>query len=112
MTRARRSTWSRPAWRAQSVPFTLRVAQMPRLRRRFAGALQAQRREPGGRARRRDLDLRYGDASGLTARKTFSFTTDTPYVIGFAADVQAERCAGDTTVRWGPALGTARSAAE
>ena len=35
---------------------------------------------PGGAT----LTFDYGDASGLTARKTFSFTTDKPYEIGFA----------------------------
>ena len=57
---------------------------------------------PGGAT----LTFDYGDASGLTARKTFSFTNDTPYEIGFAADVKRNGAPVDTTIRWGPALGT------
>jgi YidC/Oxa1 family membrane protein insertase len=57
---------------------------------------------PGGAS----LTFDYGDASGLTVRKTFNFTNDKPYEIGFASDVKRNGTPVETTVRWGPALGT------
>jgi YidC/Oxa1 family membrane protein insertase len=52
------------------------------------------------------LAFEYSDASGLTARKEFSFTVDQPFVIGFTADVQRNGAPVETTVQWGPAIGT------
>jgi len=57
---------------------------------------------PGGAT----LTFDYGDASGLTARKIFSFATDKPYEIGFEYDVKRNGAPVEATVRWGPALGT------
>ena len=57
---------------------------------------------PGGAS----LTFDYSDASGLTVRKTFSFTNDKPYEIGFLSDVKRNGTPVETTVRWGPALGT------
>jgi YidC/Oxa1 family membrane protein insertase len=52
------------------------------------------------------LTFEYGDASGLTARKAFTFSNDKPYEVGFAADVKRDGAPIATAVRWGPALGT------
>jgi YidC/Oxa1 family membrane protein insertase len=52
------------------------------------------------------LAFEYSDASGLTARKEFSFTNDRPYTIGFTADVKRNGAPVETRVQWGPALGT------
>jgi YidC/Oxa1 family membrane protein insertase len=52
------------------------------------------------------LVFEYSDASGLTARKQFSFSPDQPYLITFSADVQLAGKPLNPVVRWGPALGT------
>jgi YidC/Oxa1 family membrane protein insertase len=52
------------------------------------------------------LVFEYSDASGLTARKQFSFSPDQPYVITFSADVQLGGKPLNPVIRWGPALGT------
>lgn len=51
------------------------------------------------------LIFEYQDASGLTARKEFSFTPEQPYVIGFSANVTSGGKPLVPVVRWGPALG-------
>jgi YidC/Oxa1 family membrane protein insertase len=52
------------------------------------------------------LTFEYSDASGLTARKEFSFTPDRPYIIEFSAAVSKGGKPLNPTVMWGPALGT------
>jgi YidC/Oxa1 family membrane protein insertase len=52
------------------------------------------------------LSFEYRDASGLTARKDFIFTSSQPYVVRFSADVSRNGSALTPVMRWGPALGT------
>ncbi|MGB2716785.1 MAG: membrane protein insertase YidC [Vicinamibacterales bacterium] len=52
------------------------------------------------------LTFEYSDASGLTARKEFSFAPDQPYVIEFSASVSKGGKPLTPTILWGPALGT------
>jgi YidC/Oxa1 family membrane protein insertase len=52
------------------------------------------------------LTFEYQDASGLTARKEFVFTPDSPYLVHFTADVRRGDSALVPTVEWGPALGS------
>lgn len=52
------------------------------------------------------LTFEYSDASGLTARKEFSFAPDRPYVIEFSASVSKGGKPLTPTILWGPALGT------
>src|SRR5215203_2675823 len=54
------------------------------------------------------LTLEYRDASGLSARKEFSFSPERPYELIFSADVSRGGAALVPTVAWGPALGTGR----
>jgi YidC/Oxa1 family membrane protein insertase len=54
------------------------------------------------------LTFEYRDASGLSARKEFSFSPEKPYEVIFAADVNRGGTALVPTVAWGPALGTGR----
>jgi YidC/Oxa1 family membrane protein insertase len=51
------------------------------------------------------LTFEYRDAGGLTARKSFSFTPDQPYLIGFTAQVTTPQGPLNPAVTWGPALG-------
>ena len=51
------------------------------------------------------LTLEYSDASGLTARKSFSFAPEHPYLIGFSAQVTTAQGPVNPSVAWGPALG-------
>ena len=52
------------------------------------------------------LTFEYQDASGLTARKEFSFHPDSPYVLHLSASVTRGSEALIPTVEWGPAIGT------
>jgi YidC/Oxa1 family membrane protein insertase len=52
------------------------------------------------------LTFEFSDASGLAARKEFSFAPDRPYIIEFSAAVSKGGKALNPTVLWGPALGT------
>ena len=52
------------------------------------------------------LSFEYSDASGLAARKEFSFTPEHPYVVDFSASVTRNGAQLNPTVHWGPALGT------
>jgi YidC/Oxa1 family membrane protein insertase len=52
------------------------------------------------------LTFEYRDSTGLSARKVFSFTQTSPYVVRFTADVTRNGAALNPVVRWGPALGT------
>jgi YidC/Oxa1 family membrane protein insertase len=52
------------------------------------------------------LSFEYRDAGGLSVQKTFTFSADQPYIIGFAATVTHNGTPLNPTVHWGPALGT------
>jgi YidC/Oxa1 family membrane protein insertase len=52
------------------------------------------------------LQFDYSDAAGLTARKTFSFSPDRPYIIGFSTEVARNGTPVNPIIHWGPALGT------
>jgi YidC/Oxa1 family membrane protein insertase len=52
------------------------------------------------------LSFDYSDASGLTARKEFTFAPNQPYVIELSTSVVKNGAALNPTVHWGPALGT------
>jgi YidC/Oxa1 family membrane protein insertase len=52
------------------------------------------------------LVFEYQDASGLSARKEFSFLPAQPYVIRFTANIAQNGNALSPSVEWGPALGT------
>ncbi len=54
------------------------------------------------------LTLEFRDASGLSARKEFSFSPEKPYEVIFSADVNSGGTALLPTIAWGPALGTGR----
>ena len=51
------------------------------------------------------LSFEYKDASGLAARKEFSFDPASPYVLGFTASITHNGAAVHPTIQWGPALG-------
>jgi YidC/Oxa1 family membrane protein insertase len=59
---------------------------------------------PGGAS----LSFEYQDASGLTARKQFTFSADRPYVIGFSAQADLNGTPVNPIIHWGPAIGTGR----
>ncbi len=52
------------------------------------------------------LAFDYQDASGLTARKEFLFTADSPYVIDFSASVSQSGQELVPTIQWGPGIGS------
>jgi YidC/Oxa1 family membrane protein insertase len=52
------------------------------------------------------LQFEYADASGLRARKQFTFTPDQPYVIAVTVDVSRNGTSLNPTLQWGPALAT------
>jgi YidC/Oxa1 family membrane protein insertase len=52
------------------------------------------------------LTFEYRDASGLSARKEFSFTPEQPYQIVFSAEVARAGGPLNPSVTWGPAIGT------
>lgn len=52
------------------------------------------------------LILDYADASGLTARKQFVFSSDSPYSIDFSATVTKSDKPLQPTVHWGPGIGS------
>ena len=52
------------------------------------------------------LTFEYRDASGLSARKEFTFSLDQPYVVRFSAEVLRNDQQLLPTMRWGPALAT------
>ncbi len=52
------------------------------------------------------LSFEYQDASGLTAKKEFSFHPDSPYVLHLSASVTRGSEALIPTIQWGPAIGT------
>jgi YidC/Oxa1 family membrane protein insertase len=52
------------------------------------------------------LTFEYQDASGLTARKVFSFSPQSPYVITFSTNVSQGGRDLNPAVQWGPALGS------
>jgi YidC/Oxa1 family membrane protein insertase len=54
------------------------------------------------------LTMEFRDASGLSARKEFSFSPERPYEIVFSTDVSRGGTALPPTIAWGPALGTGR----
>jgi YidC/Oxa1 family membrane protein insertase len=54
------------------------------------------------------LTLEFRDASGLSARKEFSFTPEKPYEMIFSANVSRGGTPLHPTIAWGPALGTGR----
>jgi YidC/Oxa1 family membrane protein insertase len=53
------------------------------------------------------LTFDYADASGLTARKEFSFNPQSPYVVHVSASVNQGSNVLVPTIQWGPALGDA-----
>jgi YidC/Oxa1 family membrane protein insertase len=52
------------------------------------------------------LAFDYQDASGLTARKEFLFTPDSPYVVDVSASVSQSGKALVPTIQWGPGIGS------
>ena len=52
------------------------------------------------------LGFEYRDASGLDAKKEFSFSADHPYVLGFTARVTSGGAGLVPAVGWGPAIGS------
>jgi len=52
------------------------------------------------------LVFQFEDASGLKARKEYTFSADKPYIIRFTASVTSNGNALNPLVNWGPALGT------
>ncbi len=52
------------------------------------------------------LSFDYKDASGLTARKAFVFSSDLPYVADFSAAVSLADKDLPVTVQWGPGIGS------
>jgi YidC/Oxa1 family membrane protein insertase len=52
------------------------------------------------------LTFEYRDATGLSATKTFAFTPDQPYQVGFSANVSVGGTTQNPLVKWGPAIGT------
>jgi YidC/Oxa1 family membrane protein insertase len=52
------------------------------------------------------LTFEYRDASGLSARKEFTFSGDKPYQVFFTADVKSAAGPLNPAVVWGPSLGT------
>ena len=52
------------------------------------------------------LVFEYRDASGLSARKAFSFSTEQPYVVRFSTDVTVNDRPLVPVIHWGPALAT------
>lgn len=52
------------------------------------------------------LAFEFEDASGLKARKEFTFSPDQPYLIRFTANVTSNATTLNPTITWGPALGT------
>lgn len=53
-----------------------------------------------------ELTFEYRDASGLTARKVFTFRPEHPYIIELSATVSKGGSAMNPVIRWGPMLGT------
>jgi YidC/Oxa1 family membrane protein insertase len=51
------------------------------------------------------IEFRYQDATGLSARKIFAFTPEQPYVVTFTAEVSQGDAPLLPTIEWGPALG-------
>ena len=54
------------------------------------------------------LTLEFRDASGLSARKEFSFSPQKPYEVTLSTDVSRGGTALVPTIAWGPALATGR----
>ena len=52
------------------------------------------------------LAFEYSDASGLSARKEFTFAPERPYELLFSAQVTRDEAQQNPIVRWGPALGS------
>ena len=52
------------------------------------------------------LTFEYSDASGLTAKKEFTFSSSLPYAIEFAASVSRSGKDLQPIVHWGPAIGS------
>ena len=52
------------------------------------------------------LSFEYRDASGLNARKEFTFNADKPYIVGFTATIDHNGSPVAPIVHWGPGLGT------
>jgi YidC/Oxa1 family membrane protein insertase len=87
-------------------PFTLSVPD-PAASATLAQALfKASATEVSATSAPATLTFEYQDASGLTARKEFSFLPAAPYVINFSATVSQGGRELVPTVQWGPALGS------
>lgn len=54
----------------------------------------------------RSLTFEYQDASGLSARKEFSFSDQSPYVVDFSAAVSQGGKSVVPTIVWGPGIGS------
>jgi YidC/Oxa1 family membrane protein insertase len=54
------------------------------------------------------LTFEFRDASGLSARKEFSFTPEKPYEVIFSSNVDRGGTPLHPSIAWGPALGTGR----
>jgi YidC/Oxa1 family membrane protein insertase len=88
------------------LPFTLSVED-PVLDARLAQALfQPSATSLDTSSAPGTLTFEFRDASGLSARKVFSFSPEQPYLIDFTADVQTPGMVLNPIVHWGPALGT------
>jgi YidC/Oxa1 family membrane protein insertase len=87
-------------------PFTLSVPD-PAASATLAQALfKASATEISAASAPATLTFEYQDASGLIARKEFSFLPASPYVINFSATVSQGGKELVPTVHWGPALGS------
>ena len=87
-------------------PFTL-AAEDPALDATLARALFKPSADAVDASRApAELSFEYRDASGLTARKVFTFRPEQPYVIEVSASVSKGSGALNPTIRWGPMLGT------
>ncbi len=96
----------------QAWPFTLVVPGDPGLTARLDDALflpSMDRLQLSDDAETLVFD--FEDASGLRARKSFTFqaSPDQPYVVGFNATVTTISGAQPLTIQWGPALGGVRA---
>ncbi len=89
----------------QQKPFSLSVGD-PAIDATFSKALFKPSTESIDSRSAARLAFEYTDASGLSARKEFSFSPNHPYVLEFSATVTRNGAALTPTVHWGPALGT------
>ena len=87
-------------------PFTLSVPDAAASATLAQALFKASATEISAASAPATLTFEYQDASGLTARKEFSFFPASPYVINFSATVSQGGKELVPTVHWGPALGS------